>query len=129
MTRFKRLQPFAASLLGLAIILAPALAQTAKKIVYPESKKLEQIDDYHGAKVADPYRWLEELDSADTRAWIEAQNQLTFAYLNDIPARAAIKQRLTRLWNYERYSLPSKQEECREKTPPQDPHPQSGRLE
>jgi prolyl oligopeptidase len=109
MTRFKRLQPFAASLLGLAIILAPALAQTAKKIVYPESKKLEQIDDYHGAKVADPYRWLEELDSADTRAWIEAQNQLTFAYLNDIPARAAIKQRLTRLWNYERYSLPSKQ--------------------
>jgi len=109
MTLFKRLQPFAASLLGLAIILAPALAQTAKKLVYPEAKKLDQIDDYHGTKVADPYRWLEDLDSADTHAWVEAQNQVTFAYLNDIPARAQIKQRLTKLWNYERYSLPSKQ--------------------
>jgi len=67
MTLFKRLQPIAASLLGLAIIFAPAAAQTAKKLVYPESKKVDQIDDYHG-KVADPYRWLEDLDSADTRS-------------------------------------------------------------
>ena len=55
MTLFKRLQPIAASLLGLTIIFAPAAAQTAKKLVYPESKKVDQIDDYHG-KVADPYR-------------------------------------------------------------------------
>jgi prolyl oligopeptidase len=109
MTLFKRLQPIAASLLGLAIIFAPAAAQTAKKLVYPESKKVDQIDDYHGTKVADPYRWLEDLDSADTHAWVEAQNKVTFAYLNDIPARAQIKQRLTKLWNFERYSLPYKQ--------------------
>ncbi|MFL6213898.1 MAG: prolyl oligopeptidase family serine peptidase [Blastocatellia bacterium] len=94
---------------ALAILFAPAGAQTAKKLVYPESKKVDQTDDYHGVKIADPYRWLEDLDSADTRAWIEAQNNVTFAYLNDIPARAQIKQRLTKLWNYERYSLPQKQ--------------------
>src|SRR5436305_10759287 len=109
MTLFKRLQPIAASLLGLAIIFAPAAAQTAKKLVYPESKKVDQIDDYHGTKVADPYRWLEDLDSADTHTWVEAQNQVTFAYLNEIPPRAQIKQRLTKLWNFERYSLPYKQ--------------------
>lgn len=109
MTLFKRLQPIVASLLGLAIIFAPAAAQTAKKLVYPESKKVDQIDDYHGTKVADPYRWLEDLDSADTHAWVEAQNQVTFAYLNEISARAQIKQRLTKLWDFERYSLPYKQ--------------------
>ncbi|MEN3332242.1 MAG: prolyl oligopeptidase [Blastocatellia bacterium] len=109
MTWFKRLQPIAASLLGLAIIFAPAAAQTAKKLVYPESKKVDQIDDYHGAKVADPYRWLEDLDAADTHDWVEAQNRVTFAYLNEVPARAQIKQRLTKLWNFERYSLPQKQ--------------------
>jgi prolyl oligopeptidase len=105
----KRLLPIAASLLAMAIIFAPVAAQTAKKIVYPESKKVDQVDDYHGTRVADPYRWLEDLDSADTRQWVEAQNRLTFAYLNDIPARAQIKQRLTKLWNFERYSLPQKQ--------------------
>jgi prolyl oligopeptidase len=109
MTLFKRLQPIVASLLGLAIIFAPAAAQTAKKLVYPESKKVDQIDDYHGTKVADPYRWLEDLDSADTHTWVEAQNQVTFAYLNEIPARAQIKQRLTKLWDFERYTLPYKQ--------------------
>jgi prolyl oligopeptidase len=109
MTPSKRWQFITASLLTLAVLLAPVAAQTAKKIVYPESKKVDQTDDYHGTKVADPYRWLEDLDSADTRAWVAAQNQVTFAYLNDIPARAQIKQRLTKLWNYERYSLPDKQ--------------------
>ncbi|HKP11518.1 MAG TPA: S9 family peptidase, partial [Blastocatellia bacterium] len=109
MISLKRLHPIAAGLLALAIILAPAAAQTANKTVYPESKKTDQTDDYHGIRVADPYRWLEDLDSADTRAWVEAQNKVTFAYLNDIPARARIKQRLTKLWNYERYGLPQKQ--------------------
>src|ERR1700742_2555777 len=109
MKPFGRLQPIAASLLAMAIILAPTAAQTARKIVYPESKKVDQVDDYHGTKVADPYRWLEELDSADTHAWVEAENKVTFAYLNEIPAREQIKKRLTKLWNFERYSLPSKQ--------------------
>ncbi len=70
------------------------------KIEYPKPKKVEQTDDYHGTKVADPYRWLEDDNSAETKAWVEAQNKVTFAYLNQIPERAKIKARLTELWNY-----------------------------
>jgi prolyl oligopeptidase len=66
------------------------------------------VDDYHGTEVADPYRWLEDPDSPETRAWIEEQNAKSFAYLDGIPSRLAIKDRMTRLWNYERYSLPWK---------------------
>ena len=75
---------------------------------YPQTKTVTQVDDYFGTKVADPYRWLEDDNAADTRAWVEAQNAVTFAYLEKIPARAAIRQRLTTLWNYERYGLPRK---------------------
>ena len=81
----------------------------SKTFVYPEAKKVDQIDDYHGVKVADPYRWLEDPDSADSRAWIEAQNKLTFGFLNQIPERAKIKERLTKLWNYEKYEPPFKE--------------------
>ncbi|MGI9107879.1 MAG: prolyl oligopeptidase family serine peptidase [Pyrinomonadaceae bacterium] len=77
-----------------------------KPPAYPTAKKVEQVDDYHGTKVADPYRWLEDLDSADTKSWVEAQNKLTNAYLAEIPARQKIKERLTKLWNYERYGIP-----------------------
>ena len=75
---------------------------------YPKAKKVDQVDDYHGTKVADPFRWLEDPDSADSRAWIKAQNKLTSAYLNTISQRAMIKKRLTELWNYEKYSSPFK---------------------
>jgi prolyl oligopeptidase len=78
-------------------------------LVYPQTKKVAQVDDYHGVKVADAYRWLEDSDSADTQAWIEAQNQLTSSYLEDIPARSWIKERLTQLWNFERYGVPVKE--------------------
>jgi prolyl oligopeptidase len=64
------------------------------------------MDDYHGTVVADPYRWLEDPDSAETQAWIAAQNQLTEGYLADVSARATIRDRLTQLWNFERYSNP-----------------------
>ncbi len=80
-----------------------------KKFTYPQAKKVDQIDDYHGVKVADPYRWLENPDSADSRAWIEAENKLTFGFLNEIPERSKIKERLTRLWNYEKYGPPFKE--------------------
>ncbi len=80
-----------------------------KTFVYPLAKKVDQIDDYHGVKVADPYRWLEDPDSADSRAWIEAQNKLTFGFLNEIPERSKIKDRLTKLWNYEKYTSPIKE--------------------
>jgi prolyl oligopeptidase len=64
------------------------------------------IDDYHGFKVADPYRWLEQLDSAETRDWVEAQARLTDSYLSRIPARAATKKRLTELLKFEKYGVP-----------------------
>jgi len=77
----------------------------AKRWTYPASPKVEQVDDYHGVKVADPYRWLEDLDSPQTKAWVEAQNELTFGYLGEIPQREAIKDRLTKLWSYERHGV------------------------
>ena len=108
---------FSTALAGLLLCsLALSLAgQTAKpkskmkKFVYPVAKTVNQVDDYHGVKVADPYRWLEDPDAADTRAWIEAENKLTFDFLEQIPQRKQIKERLTTLWNYEKYSPPFKE--------------------
>jgi prolyl oligopeptidase len=79
--------------------------------VYPPSRKADQVDDYHGVKLQDSYRWLEDPDSEETKAWVEAQNQVTFGYLAQIPARERIKQRVTQLWNYERYGIPFKEGE------------------
>ncbi len=75
---------------------------------YPEARKVDQVDDFHGTKIADPYRWLEDSDAPDTRVWIDAQNALTDGYLAGVPEREKIKTRLTALWNYERYGTPSK---------------------
>lgn len=80
----------------------------SKRFAYPESKRVDQVDDYHGTKVADPYRWLEDLDSADTAAWVGAQNDVTFGYLETIDEREVIKKQLTKLWNYERFGIPIK---------------------
>ncbi|HEY9604253.1 MAG TPA: S9 family peptidase, partial [Allocoleopsis sp.] len=77
--------------------------------VYPSTRKADQVDDYHGTKVADPYRWLEDPDSEETTAWVEAQNKVTFGYLSDILVREPIKQRITQLWNYEKYGIPFKE--------------------
>jgi prolyl oligopeptidase len=75
-------------------------------LTYPPSRKSDQSDLLHGTPVADPYRWLEDLDSTETAAWVEAQNRVTFEFLESIPARARLKERLTGLWNYERYGVP-----------------------
>ena len=75
---------------------------------YPKAKKMDQIDYYHSVKVSDPYRWLEDTDSVDSRSWIDAENKLTEAYFARIPQRNIIKNRLTKLWNYEKYSAPFK---------------------
>ncbi|MEE9219370.1 MAG: S9 family peptidase, partial [Acidobacteriota bacterium] len=77
-----------------------------ERLVYPETRTVEQVDDYHGTRVADPYRWLEDPDSPDTRAWVEAQNELTFGYLERIDERERIRKRLQKLWDYERYGVP-----------------------
>jgi prolyl oligopeptidase len=82
---------------------APAPAQTLQ---YPPARKGDVVNDYHGTTVADPYRWLEDPDSPESRAWIEAENRLTAAYLAEIPARARIRDRLTTLWNYPKYGTP-----------------------
>ncbi len=76
---------------------------------YPHAHKGEVVDDYHGTRVPDPYRWLEEIDSAETRKWVEAENHVTNSYLDGIPQRSKIKERLTRLWDYEKYGIPDKE--------------------
>jgi len=70
------------------------------KRAYPATAVVEQVDDFHGTPVADPYRWLEDVDSPGTRAWIAAQNDVTFSFLEGIPARDRIRRRLTELWDY-----------------------------
>ena len=74
--------------------------------VYPQTKKVAQIDDYHGVKVADPFRWLEDDNAPEVKAWVEEQNRLTFGYLEKIPYRSAILKRLQQLYDYPRYSAP-----------------------
>ncbi len=82
-------------------------AKTApSKLTYPETRKIDHVDDYFGTKVPDPYRWLEDENAAETAAWVEAENKVTFAYLEKIPYRQKIKVRLTQLFNYPRYSAP-----------------------
>ncbi|HEX4845925.1 MAG TPA: prolyl oligopeptidase family serine peptidase, partial [Geothrix sp.] len=89
-----------------------ALAATAlaaqMPLTYPDTRKGDAVDNYHGTKVADPYRWLEDDRSTETAAWVEAQNKVTRAYLDQIPERKAIEARLTKLWNYEKFGAPSK---------------------
>ena len=80
-----------------------------KTMTYPPARKSDQTDNYHGVKVSDPYRWLEDLDSEETRTWVEAENKLAFGYLKEIPATEKIKERLTKLWNYERFGVPFKE--------------------
>ncbi|NJY61395.1 S9 family peptidase [Salinimicrobium sp. CDJ15-81-2] len=76
---------------------------------YPETRKGNTVDTYFGTKVEDPYRWLEDDRSAETEAWVKAQNEVTFDYLEDIPFREELKKRLTELWNYEKISAPWKE--------------------
>ncbi len=77
-----------------------------RTIKYPETRQLEVVDDYHGRQVKDPYRWLEDTESEETAAWVAAQNDVTQQYLQSISARVGMRDRLQKLWNYERYDLP-----------------------
>ncbi len=95
-----------AGLIASMSIPARADGTDRKPLEYPKAAKVGQVDDYHGTRVADPYRWLEDLDSKETKAWVDAENKVTFAFLDGIPAREKIKARLTTLWNYERYGVP-----------------------
>ena len=98
----------------LAIGLAGCGAETPDaanaQLDYPESDMIEHVDNYHGTEVADPYRWLEDdvRESDAVKNWVDAQNDVTFAYLATIPERELIRQRMTELWDYERFGLPTK---------------------
>ena len=83
-----------------------SFAQTSKLNLYPETRKDATVDDYFGTKVKDPYRWLEDDRSAETAAWVKAENKVTNAYLDQIPFRNQLKERLEKLWNYEKTGAP-----------------------
>ena len=76
------------------------------EVNYPETQKGNMVEEYHGQTVDDPYRWLEDDTAAEVEDWVERQNEVTFGYLEKIPFREKIRQRLEELWNYERYSAP-----------------------
>ncbi|MFM7178738.1 MAG: S9 family peptidase, partial [Bacteroidota bacterium] len=82
----------------------------AESLRYPDTKRVDQLDNYFGKVVEDPYRWLEDdvRTSKDAADWVAAQNKVTFGFLEKIPERQSIQKRLTELWNYERYSSPFK---------------------
>ncbi len=111
--------PSVCSRARLCALLAPALAalalasaggrldaQSGTSPSYPPTRITEQTDVYHGTAITDPYRWLEDVDSPETKAWVEAQNAITFAYLGAIPERDAIRGRLTKVWDYPKYGVP-----------------------
>jgi prolyl oligopeptidase len=83
----------------------PALSM-ATAIDYPATRKVEVVDEIHGTRVADPYRWLEDDNAAETKAWVAAQNRVTEDYLATLPRRGAIRERLAELWNFERVGAP-----------------------
>ncbi|HWY87635.1 MAG TPA: prolyl oligopeptidase family serine peptidase, partial [Gemmataceae bacterium] len=104
MSRFASLAALCTGGFALAVFAADA------PITYPATKRVDQVDSYHGVKVVDPYRWL-EADVRESKAvedWVEAENKVTFAYLRSISEREAIKKRITDLWNYEKVSAPSR---------------------
>lgn len=84
----------------------PAAGSVAAKFEYPLAARGNQLDIYHGVSVADPYRWLENTDAPETRTWIDAENRITQDFLQAVPERQRIQQRLSELWDYERFSAP-----------------------
>ncbi len=95
-----------------AAALAGCAGRTEKKSItmlpYPDTFRSDVTENYHGTDVADPYRWLEDANSAETAAWVAAENEVTFNYLGQIPFRDAVKDRLTELWNYPKTGIPTK---------------------
>ncbi len=99
-------------LLALAVLLysyTHAQQMTIKTLPYPQTKKVDTVDTYFGTQVPDPYRWLENDQAPDTKAWVKEENKVTQDYLKQIPYREEIRKRLEVLWNYEKYSAPFKE--------------------
>jgi prolyl oligopeptidase len=98
-------------ILSALAILASAVTLSAQGLTYPTTRTVDHVDVYHGTKVADPYRWLEDDTSAETAQWVEAQNKVTFAYLEQIPYREPLRKRLMALFDYAKFSAPSRRGE------------------
>ncbi|MEL7268328.1 MAG: prolyl oligopeptidase family serine peptidase [Bacteroidota bacterium] len=101
-------------LLTLVLIVSACAEKTKKEPIavnYPTTKKVDTVDTYFGTEVNDPYRWLEDDRSTETEAWVKSQNEVTFGYLEKIPFREALKNRLEKLWNYEKLGSPFKEGE------------------
>lgn len=92
-----------------SVILVVLQNLQAQKITYPVTAKKEKKDNYFGTSVEDPYYWLEDDNAPETKAWVEAQNKVTFEYLQKLPHREKLRQRISDLWNYERFSPPQKE--------------------
>ncbi|HUQ89864.1 MAG TPA: prolyl oligopeptidase family serine peptidase [Vicinamibacterales bacterium] len=108
----KKVTWFGIAAAGAWLAVAPqSLLGAQAPLQYPATKTVDHVDTYHGTKIADPYRWLEDDTSAETAAWVEAQNKVTFAYLDKIPYRAQLTKRLNALYNYAKYSSPSRKGE------------------
>ena len=91
------------------VLVIQGCAGVPPRLAYPAARTTDQVDDDHGVAVHDPYRWLEDENSAETKAWVEAENKVTFGWLAGVPEREAIRRRLTQLWNFERYGTPVKE--------------------
>jgi prolyl oligopeptidase len=89
-----------------AVLVLMASLSLAESLEYPVARKMEQVDSYHGVKVSDPYRWLEDDRSEETARWVKAENEVTFSYLDKIPYRAQVMKRLEQLYNYPKYVQP-----------------------
>ena len=100
---------FATTLINLSLHSFFSMPPAQAQIKYPQTRTSTQVDDYHGTKIPDPFRWLEDDNSEETKSWVDAENHLTNAFLSTIPERTTIKKRLTKLWNYERFGIPFQQ--------------------
>ncbi len=96
------------ALAGCPKTVEPGAPAAEPAFAYPQARMGDVVDEYHGVQVADPYRWMEDPDAEETRTWIEAENELTFGYLGEVPQRQAIRDRIEQLWTYEQYGQPGK---------------------
>jgi len=92
----------------LVIAIGAGLSIQAQPLLYPKTTKGPTVDNYFGTRVEDPYRWLEDDNSAETRAWVDEENKVTFDYMAKVPFREKVKDRLTQIWNFEKLSVPYK---------------------
>ena len=96
----------AAGFVALLASASGAQVQQGQRPAYPETKKVEQVDDFFGTKVADPYRWMEDLNAPELAEWVKQENAVTEQYFSQLGMRSYFKNRITELWNYPKVSLP-----------------------